>query len=314
MTEEMRLEEERIEEEKKELAAKKKKWIIISSAVALAGVLAALVLALCSTQRTILRNSIIGGIIVILAGWTAIFLYFSIAFPDRFTGRKIRDLLIHKETRMTGPVSKRIRITLLDWPKYVLAVMGAVLITGVIFINMDNVPARKKITFFVNTFQKNAPELEDTLYEARPDGITRVRVRMFTYALLSMREIEQSDIFIIHESDFKDFRENCADLTAFRAAHPELTYLEEDGVPYAIRIFDAETGEGAACSYLKYRIPEPEPGTPVEVNPDAVYTEDEDYYLFFTKGSVHTASLSPGDPKKKDDAAIEMLLYFLTLN
>ena len=312
MTEEHRIEEEKIEEEKRELARKKRKWILISSFTALAGVLIALVLALCSNQKTILRNSIIGGVIVILAGWTAVFLYFTIAFPDRFTGRKIRDLLIHKETRMKGPVAKRIRITLLDWPKYVLVVMGAALITGVIFINIDNVPARKKITFFVNTFQKNALELEDTLYEARPEGIKRVRVRMFSYALLSMREIEQSDIFIIHESDFKDFRENCADLTALRAAHPEFTYLEADGVPCAVKIYDAKSGEGAACSYLEYPVPKPEPGQPVEVNPDAVYTEDEDYYLFFTKGSVHTALLTPDDPKK-DDAAIEMFEYFLTL-
>ena len=166
----------------------------------------------------------------------------------------------------------------------------------------------------MNTFQENAPELENVLYEARPEGITRVRVRMFSYALLSMKEIQDSDVFIIHESDFESFRENCADLTLFREAHPELAFLERDGVPYAVKIFDAESGEGAALSYLQYRIPQPRPGQPVEVNPDAVYTEDEDYYLFFTKGSVHTASLSPGDRKKKDDAAIEMLFDFLTLN
>lgn len=305
-------EDEETERQKAEEARKKRKWIRISVSVAVIGVIAVLILALCSTQKTIVRNGVIGGIILTLAAWTAIFLYFSVAFPDRFTGRKIRDLLIHKETKMTGPVSKRIRITFLDWPKYVLALMGAVLIAGAIFLNVDSVPVRKKITFFVNTFQESARELEDALYEVRPDGITRVRAHMFSYSLLSAKEIQEADVFIIHESDFERFRENATDLSAFRDAHPEFTYLMADGVPCAIKIYDAETGEGAAVSFLTYPIPKPDPSIPVEVNPDAVYTEDEDYYLFISNESRHAASLL-GENGKNDDAALWMMLEFMKL-
>ena len=311
MTEEQKREEEQIEEEKKALAQKKRKWIIISACVAASGLLFSFLLALFSTQKTILRNGIIAGIVVTIMAWTAIFLYFSIAFPDRYTGRKIRDLLAGKKERLTGPVGKRVRITLQDWPKYVLALMGAVLFSAAIFYNVDNVSAKKKITFFANTFQPDAKALEDTLYEARPEGITRVRIHMFSYALLSEKEVRETDAFIIHESDFEDFKEDFADLTAFREAHPEFTYLEVDGVPAAIRVFDCETGEGAARSFLYYRIPEGYKETRTEES-GIVYTEDEDFYLFFSKDSVHIRSLS--EDRKGDDAALELVLYFMTLD
>ena len=306
------MEDEETERLKAEEQRKKRKWLLISVSVAAAGIVITLILALLSTQKTIVRNGIIGGIFLTVTAWTAIFLYFTIAFPDRFTGRKIRNLLIHKQTKMTGPVSKRIRITLLDWPKYVLALMGAVLVAGVIFLNVDSVPVRKKITFFVNTFQESARGLEDALYEARPEGITRVRAHMFAYSLLSTKEIHEADVFIIHESDFESFRENCTDLTAFREAHPEFTYLTAEGVPYAIKIYDAGSRTGAATSLLSYEIPEPDPSVPVEVNPDAVYTDNEDYYLFISNESMHAASLRK-EGAKGDDAAIEMILYFMTL-
>ena len=313
MTEERKREEERIEEEKKELACKKRKWIIISASVVFAGLLASVLLAVFSTQKNIVRHGIIAGIILTIAAWTAIFLYFSIAFPDRFTGRKIRNLLQGKKERLTGPVGKRIRMTLQDGPKYVLALMGAALLSSAIFINVDNVPARKKITFFVNTFQDSAKDLEDVLYEARSESITRVRVRMFSYALLSMKEIQEADVFVIHESDMESFKENYVPLTSFRIIHPEMEYLMLDGVPAAIKIYDAETDTGSARSFLRYRIPEPEPGMPVEANPDAVYKENEDYYLFFSNESRHSAGLSEEAPKG-DDAAVRMVLYFLNLD
>ncbi len=313
MTEERKREEERIEEEKKELALKKRKWIIISASVVLLGILASVVLAAVSNQKTIVRYGVISGIILAIAAWTAIFLYFSIAFPDRFTGRKIRNLLRGKKERLTGPVGKRVRITLQDWPKYVLALMGAALLSAAIFINVDSVPARNKITFFVNTFQDSAKDLEDVLYEARPEGITRVRTHMFSYALLSMREIQEADVFVIHKSDMDTFKENFVPLTAFEDAHPEMEYLLVDGVPAAIKIYDAETDTGSARSFLKYRIPEPDPDTPHEVNPDAVYAENEDYYLFFSNESRHSAGLSEEAPEG-DDAAVRMVLYFMDLD
>ena len=312
MTEELQREREETEEEKRKEERKKRKWILISASVALLGVIAALILAGVSTQKTIVRNGIIAGIIVTLAAWTAIFLYFSIAFPDRYTGRKLRNLLAGKKERLTGPVGKRVRMTFQDWPKYVLALMGAALITGGIFLNADNVPVRKKITFFVNTFQSSAKDLENELYEARPEGITRVRAHMFSYSLLSTKEIQEADVFIIHESDMDSFKENFTPLTAFSAAHSELEYLLVDGVPAAVKIYDAGSDTGAARSFLHYRIPEPEPGQPVEVNPEAVYTENEDYYLFFSNESRHSRGLS-GEDGTGDDAAVEMVLYFLTL-
>ena len=101
-------------------------------------------------------------------------------------------------------------------------------------------------------------------------------------------------------------------LTAFRDAHPEFTYLVADGVPCAVKIYDAESGEGAAVSLLTYPVPKPDPSMPVEVNPDAVYTEDEDYYLFISNESRHAASLL-GENGKNDDAALEMILEFMKL-
>ena len=99
MTEERKREEERIEEEKKELAQKKRKWIIISASVVFAGILASVLLAVLSTQKTIVRYGIISGIILAIAAWTAIFLYFSIAFPDRVTQRSINDLALSLITK-----------------------------------------------------------------------------------------------------------------------------------------------------------------------------------------------------------------------
>ena len=96
--------------------------------------------------------------------------------------------------------------------------------------------------------------------------------------------LEKADLYITTESQMMEYLDWIAPLPEGMTGES----LILDGVPTGLRIFRAETGEGAAKSYLNYT---EQPG--------------EDWYLFFGKESLHTG--------EKDHAAEEIARELLKL-
>ena len=120
--------------------------------------------------------------------------------------------------------------------------------------------------------------------------------------VLGDRYIDNEDEYIPEPGDIIFFHHN--------RVSKDPNYPNHIGI---VTNYDAETDTGSARSFLKYRIPEPDPDMPREVNPDAVYAENEDYYLFFSNESRHSAGLSEEAPEG-DDRAVRMVLYFMDLD
>ncbi len=99
-----------------------------------------------------------------------------------------------------------------------------------------------------------------------------VKVHPIDYYVFSQDELEHADLYIVKGSRAEEY--SALFLPLAEAGVPEegaeLRYLE--GRACGLRIYCAETGEGALKSYIDY------------VRPGET---GEDYYLFFGAGSAH---------------------------
>ncbi len=174
-------------------------------------------------------------------------------------------------------------------PKYLLWAVLSTLFWLWIFTILNDAPAEKKVTLYADVPVLADPGLSVCLEQDLPEGIRMVRAHSFSYVMFGDAALTGADIFIVKGSDAERYRESFAPLPeAFAKRYPDA--LSVNGSPSGIRVFDAETGTGAACSYITYA----EPGTAAE-----------DYYLFFGAESLHCG--------RQDTAAYRIAELFLQL-
>ncbi len=146
----------------------------------------------------------------------------------------------------------------------------AAIFTGWIFTNVTDTKAAKKVEIFVNAYETENMELRLELEENLPEGIRMIKVHRFTEALFGDRTFLNADIYIVRASDVEELRD------AFSGE--------------GIKVYDAETGSGAADGYISYWVPG---------------AESEDYYLFYGINSLHTG--------KQDTAAFYVAERFMEI-
>ncbi len=146
----------------------------------------------------------------------------------------------------------------------------AAIFTGWIFTNVTDTKAAKKVEIFVNAYETENMELRLELEENLPEGIRMIKVHRFTEALFGDRTFLNADIYIVRASDVEELRD------AFSGE--------------GIKVYDAETGRGAADGYISYWVPG---------------AESEDYYLFYGINSLHTG--------KQDTAAFYVAERFMEI-
>ncbi len=146
----------------------------------------------------------------------------------------------------------------------------AAIFTGWIFTNVTDTKAAKKVEIFVNAYEMENMELRLELEENLPEGIRMIKVHRFTEALFGDRTFLNADIYIVRASDVEELRD------AFSSE--------------GIKVYDAETGRGAADGYISYWVPG---------------AESEDYYLFYGINSLHTG--------KQDTAAFYVAERFMEI-
>ena len=146
----------------------------------------------------------------------------------------------------------------------------AAIFTGWIFTNVTDTKAAKKVEIFVNAYEMENMELRLELEENLPEGIRMIKVHKFTEALFGDRTFLNADIYIVRASDVEELRD------AFSGE--------------GIKVYDAETGRGAADGFISYWVPG---------------AESEDYYLFYGINSLHTG--------KQDTAAFYVAERFMEI-
>lgn len=129
----------------------------------------------------------------------------------------------------------------------------AAIFTGWIFTNVTDTKAANKVEIFINAYETENMELRLELEENLPEGIRMIKVHRFTEALFGDRTFLNADIYIVRASDVEELRD------AFSGE--------------GIKVYDAETGRGAADGFISYWVPG---------------AESEDYYLFYGINSLHT--------------------------
>ena len=146
----------------------------------------------------------------------------------------------------------------------------ATIFTGWIFTNVTDTKAANKVEIFINAYETENMELRLELEENLPEGIRMIKVHKFTEALFGDRTFLNADIYIVRASDVEELRD------AFSGE--------------GIKVYDAETGRGAADGFISYWVPG---------------AESEDYYLFYGINSLHTG--------KQDTAAFYVAERFMEI-
>ena len=181
-------------------------------------------------------------------------------------------------------------------PAMLLWAMLSIFFWGWIFTLITDTEPENKLTVFADAAIPDATALAVRLEQEVLGGqIRMVKAHPFTYAMLSSEGLRRSDVYIVRESHLEEYREWFAPLPeGFAAALPALRLWQPEGVPTGILIWDAETGEGAAKTYITYS----DPALP-----------DEDCYLLFGAASLHLT----GNPGSVDNAALQLAEALLGL-
>ena len=181
-------------------------------------------------------------------------------------------------------------------PAMLLWAMLSIFFWGWIFTLITDTEPENKLTVFVDAAIPDATALAVRLEQEVLGGqIRMVKAHPFTYAMLSSEELRCSDAYIVRESHLEEYREWFAPLPEdFAATLPAARLWQPEGVPTGVLIWDAETGMGAAQSYITYSDPA---------------LADEDCYLLFGAASPHLT----GNPGSVDDAALQLAETLLSL-
>lgn len=159
-----------------------------------------------------------------------------------------------------------------QWYKYVFWALMSVFFWGWIFTLLTDAPAAKKLVLCVDRPALRDEALAETLSADRPEGIKLIAVHSFDYYIFDTEELRCADLFIVGEREASTYIESFRPLDDSGFAAGGRALWTHEGVAYGVRIYDAQTREGAAASYIEYTA---EGETP------------QSYYLFFGAESAH---------------------------
>ena len=167
-------------------------------------------------------------------------------------------------------------------PGLILWLMLGVLLWGSVFVRITDAPRENKITLYIDAAVPGDTALSVTLEAAGAEGIRMVQARPFSYAMFDGGPLKTADLLIVPASHVETYKDWLSPLP--EEMRTLGTFLEIDGEPWGLLVYDHETGSGFASSYIQY-----EPA--------------ENYYLFFGSASVH----------REDGKAVLYALKFLEL-
>lgn len=167
--------------------------------------------------------------------------------------------------------------------RYVVCALLSVVFWAWIFsVVTDTVPL-KKVTVLIDTPAVDELALAKKLKEDLPEGLRTVKVYPLSYMDFSFGMSDEGDIYILPESSM----EKSVELLCPLEGGEGYVY---DGRVYGLLIHEAGAENGGASAYI-------------------TFGNDENYYLCFTKSSLHLGELNGS----KDGTALEIAEKILAL-
>lgn len=165
---------------------------------------------------------------------------------------------------------------------YMLWILASLLLWGFILVNITTPSQDKRVTIFINSYACETERIEEKLNENKPSNLRKIFVHEFTYASFASNSIEDGDIYIIKESEYTKYSPDFIALNNdFVSSHSTYDYYSDsNGTDFGIKVYDKTTHKGIFKDYIQYTYPE-----------DGVY-EEENYFLFFNKKSIHIGNLN----------------------
>ena len=158
---------------------------------------------------------------------------------------------------------------------------------GWIFTLVTDARPANKLVLCVDRPELRDEALADALSADRPEGIKLIAVHSFDYYIFDTEELRVADLYVVGGNEAEKYIESFRPLAETGLAVQGETWSLE-GVAYGLKVYDAESGAGAAASFISYA---GEGETP------------QDYYLFFGTESAH----------KEDGKALRLAEAFLKL-
>ncbi|MBQ6430596.1 MAG: hypothetical protein IJJ99_01780 [Oscillospiraceae bacterium] len=147
---------------------------------------------------------------------------------------------------------------------YLLWALASVLLWSYVFSFLTDAKPAKKLSLYISAENVEEVELAARLEEyGLPDGIRMIKVRPFSYAMFSDRDLLSADLYIVKASEAAGWRDSFRPLPDGMTGDLDLG----DGVQ-GVRVYDAASGTGVFDELIGYAA--------------------EDYYLFFGAQSQHT--------------------------
>ncbi len=192
----------------------------------------------------------------------------------------------------------RIRRFFSSAPKYLLWIVLSTMFWMWIFTIVTDTSAEKKVTLFADVPALADPQLAGALEESMPEGIRMVKAHSFSYLMFDDLSLNAADIYIVKSQDIVKYAQyfQPADRDWAKAKADTLQPSEDiiyaiDGVPYGVKVYDADTGEGAAKSFVMYvetASGAVSSGSAADDNAaDSAAPVLTDYYLCFGINSIH---------------------------
>ena len=152
------------------------------------------------------------------------------------------------------------------FPLFVLWAVLIPIFTGFVFTRITDTDPAYKVTVYADAKLQDAAALASRLEGSVSAPVRMVKVHPFTYALFGSDALKQADLYIVPVSHAAEYRDWFAPLPQ------ELASRASPENPDGIRVFDPESGMGAAASCILYT---------------ASGSQAEPYLLFFGRNSVH---------------------------
>ncbi len=196
---------------------------------------------------------------------------------------------------------KRVRRVLVLLHRALICLLAGAFLWGWIFTFLTDAKPENKIVIYADLREGSWKELAVALEREAPESIRFVQVRPFSYALMNSNGLRNADLYVMTAPAMAEYGDWLGPVPeALAERYPDqIIRIRREGTgenvdrtedPLSgIRIFQAETGKGAAKAYL----------------PCFAERPDEDWYLCFGRESLHTGIT--------DDAALILAEAILRL-
>ena len=192
------------------------------------------------------------------------------------------------------------------WYAFAAWLLITVLLASWLFPWLTRISPEEKLTVFVGSYSQDTGELRQVLERNKPEELVELNVYSGALddglydAFYTTYGLSYADVMVVPRQAVEEIvsSEN-GNLSDFFTVIPlgffpnaDWTYYSAGGEHYGIRIYDSQTGKGF-CSLIDF-------------TKDG--KENQDYYIFFNKDSVHLGGMREGGATDAAVAIAELLM------